>query len=115
MIIELQRQWVPTPEDELPGACGICGRELEAPSVLAMVRTDDGAHVGEACMTCVAYLGQRNPERFPTEAYYRALLERYPEPMYPNTEELERAGEEAGYLDPSSLAARDAPVWTHEA
>jgi hypothetical protein len=112
MIIELQRQWVPPEEEPTGEICGVCGLALQEISVLAMVRTDDGADAGQACMTCVAYLGRRNPERFPTEAEYRALLKRYPEPMYPNMEDLERAGEEAGYLEPSGLAARDATVWS---
>jgi hypothetical protein len=127
MIVELQRQWVPALELAQDGAdacCGLCGlAELSSPrgsfagldlSVVAYARTDDGADMGTVCLSCVEYLGKRNTKYFPTIEEYRELLERYPEPMYPNLDALEHAGEEEGYLDPSEIAASSSLLWTRE-
>jgi hypothetical protein len=118
MIIELQRQWVPTPEDDLPGACSFCGNTLEDVSVLAFATTDDGAHVGEVCMACVQYLGERNPGRFPTIAEYRALLERYPSAMFESMAEVEEGARHwpglTAKLGTEEIAARASKVWTRE-
>jgi hypothetical protein len=61
---------------------------------------------------CVEYLGKRNPEKFPTPEEYRALLESYPEAMYPSVDALEAAGKAAGYEDPSEIADEPSWVWT---
>jgi hypothetical protein len=119
MIIELQRLWVPTPEEDLGediGTCDICGRELENLSVLAMARTDDGAHIGEACTECVEYLGRRNPEYFPTIEEYRELLARYPEPMFESMAAVEEGALQWPGLkhDPEEIAASASKVWARE-
>jgi transcription elongation factor Elf1 len=119
MIIELQRQWVedgPTysyrgGEGTRCAVCAMCGVAFEEPSVVAYATTDARGEMGVVCFECVAYLGKRNPEEFPTIEVYRELLERYPEAMYPNEEALDAAGEAAGYEDPSQIAYGPSWVW----
>ena len=115
MIIELQRQWIPVGDEagEPAASCGVCSHALEDLSVVAVATTDNGMDMGLVCFSCVEYLGRRNPERFPTPSEYRGLLERYPEPMYPNMDALEAAGVEAGYLlDPVEIAVQPSWVWS---
>jgi hypothetical protein len=56
MIVELQRWWVPSGAEE--GAreemCALCAKELEDLSVVAFATTDEGAHIGELCASCVS-------------------------------------------------------------
>lgn len=68
--------------------------------------------MGAACPECVAYLGRRNPERFPTIEIYRELLAMYPEPMYESADALEAAGKSAGYEDPAELVYGPSWVWS---
>jgi hypothetical protein len=116
MIIELQRQWVGgDPTYSYRGGegprCAVCGLAFEEPSVVAYASTDVRGDVGVACLRCVEYLGRCNPDRFPTIEVYRELLALYPEPMYPSEEALERAGEAAGYADPTELVYEASWVW----
>jgi hypothetical protein len=118
LLIQLQRQWVPDdpayidPHSPSAGAiCGVCSVPFEEPSVVAWAQTDGDTEMGLACMSCVEYLGKRNPRLFPTIEEYRELLERYPEPMYPSVQALEAAGQAAGYEDPSEIAYEPSWVW----
>jgi hypothetical protein len=118
LIIQLQRQWVPDdpayidPRNPSAGTiCGVCSMSFEEPSVVAWAQTDGDTEMGLACMSCVEYLGKRNPEKFPTIQEYRELLERYPDPMYPSVEALETAGKAAGYEDSSEIAYEPSWVW----
>ena len=114
MIIELQRQWVPDDPayvQEGGTICAVCSLSFEEPSVVAWGRTDASEEMGVVCPECIAYLGRRNADRFPTIEVYRDLLEQYPEPMYPSVEALEAAGEAAGYEDPSEIADEPSWVW----
>jgi hypothetical protein len=61
--------------------CGVCELPLERGSVGALLEgVDDGPRY--ACEFCIAYLGERNPDEFPTIGEYREALARYPEPMW---------------------------------
>ena len=116
MIIELQRQWVPEVSEEsfASEACALCARELQDLSVVAYATTDAQAHIGNVCIGCIEFFGQRNRARFPKIEEYRTLLARYPEAMYRDMESLERAGEEAGFEDPCEVAVEAATVWSRE-
>jgi hypothetical protein len=113
MIIELQRQWTGAPAYMHDGntTCSVCGLDFEEPSVVAYANTDARGEMGAVCFECVAYLGKRNPEKFPTPEEYRELLALYPEPMYQSEEALEAAAEAAGYEDPSQIAYGPSWVW----
>ena len=109
MIIELQRQWFPGARITNDDLCGICGQPVEERSIAACALTDGRTDMNLACLSCVEYLGSRNPEKFPTIEVYRELLARYPEPMYPSEEALEADAEE--YEDPAELVWDDSWVW----
>jgi hypothetical protein len=115
MIIQLQRQWVAGDPAYIhpfgPTVCAVCALPFEEPTVVAWTQTDGDTEMGVTCLDCVEYLGQRNPERFPTIEEYRDLLEKYPEAMYPSAEAFERAAEEAGFEDPAHLVYEDSWVW----
>jgi hypothetical protein len=112
MIIELQRQWIPArPDVEEHATCALCGQTLEYLSVMAYATTDDGAHMGWVSRECIRYLGDRNVRKFPRLEEYRALLDRYPEPMFESNEALEEASVGSGYAYPWDLAAALSPVW----
>jgi hypothetical protein len=53
--------------------------------------TDARVDVGNACPSCVEYLGERNPERFPSIGEYEDALQRYPKPVWPSKEDAVRA------------------------
>jgi hypothetical protein len=111
MIIELQRQWFPGARMADDDVCGVCGQPVEEElSIVACAATDGRTDMDLACLSCVEYLGKRNPEKFPTIEVYRELLRKYPEPMYPSAEALEAASEE--FEDPSELVWDDSWVWT---
>jgi hypothetical protein len=82
MQIKLQRAF--SPEYMVEEECGIYGVPFRVESVVAYVNTGDaGVEVGQACPECVAYLGERNPERFLSISEYHAAVERNPEPVFP--------------------------------
>jgi hypothetical protein len=92
MRIKLERAVSPEYMEETE--CGSCEVPFRPESVVAW-----DEHVRAVCPECVRYLGERNPERFPTIEEYRAAVERYPEPMYPSIEaimELEEEDHRAG-------------------
>ena len=107
MFIELRRAWIP--EDMHEAACGVCGHITAPTPVIASLATDNRDDMGVACPSCVEYLGSRNPERSPTIEFYRAMLQKYPEPMYASEEELERAAED--FEDPSEVAYEASWLW----
>ncbi len=106
MIIELFRAW--TPEDMTEDTCGICGHEIAPASVIADLETEDRYDCGVACSECIAYLGERSPERSPTREEYEEALRRYPRPMFESSEALRAA---AGDRDPSEIAYEEAWIW----
>jgi hypothetical protein len=95
MQIRLQRAF--SPEYMVEEECGICGVEFRVESVIAEAVTDGRrpVEVGPVCPECLAYLAERNPERFPSLADYRAAVERYPEPMFSSGDEVVRLEEGA--------------------
>jgi hypothetical protein len=116
----VERQWIESdPTYIYPDGqgthCAVCGVAFEEPSVVAYATTDARGEMGVVCFECVAYLGKRNPDRFPTGEQYRELLERYPEAMYPNEGALIAAGKAEGYEDPSEIAYEPSWVWSPRA
>jgi hypothetical protein len=115
MIIRLQRQWIeddpsyinPTGET----TCPMCGTPFKEPSEVAWAATDGWEEFGVICESCVAYLGDRNPEKYPTRLEYEALLKKYPHAMYPTAGALERDAAEAGLEDPAYLVEGASWVW----
>jgi hypothetical protein len=92
MRISLERAVSPEYMEETD--CGICEVPFRPESVIAW---DERSRA--MCPDCVWFLGERNPERFPSIRDYRAAVERYPEPMYPSEEaimELEEEDHRAG-------------------
>ncbi len=79
MRIKLERAVSPEYMEEQD--CGLCERPFTPESVIAW-----DEHTRPVCPDCVRYLGERNPERFPTIAQYEAAVERYPEPVFPSVE-----------------------------
>ncbi len=80
MIIELERAYSPADLDAR--TCGICDLPYQGGSVVAWVLTDDRMHVGYACAACIEYLGQRNPDKFPTKEDYEYASRVFPEPIW---------------------------------
>jgi hypothetical protein len=95
MQLRLQRAF--SPEYLVEEECGICGVEFRVESVTAEAVTDSHppVEVGPACPECIAYLAERNPERFPSIEEYRAAVERYPAPMFASEDEVMRVEESA--------------------
>jgi hypothetical protein len=84
MEMELKRAMAP----EEVGArqeCGVCGIEFTTEVVSVHVLHHD---LGVVCPSCIAYLGWRNPERFPTIAEYGGANMIYTEPVYKSEEEI---------------------------
>ncbi len=110
MIIELMRAW--TPEEVVGGLCGICGHEVEPSSIVTMTSDQAaGMDMGLACLSCIEYLGSRNPEGCPSIEEYREILRKCPEPMYTSYDEMRAAAEAAGYEEPTDVAYDDSWVW----
>ncbi len=104
MIIELQRALLPEDRGEEP--CALCGIPFHVGSVAAIVLDYNRCAVGDerlslsaACPSCVAYLGSRNPSRFPTLEEYEAAQRRYPEPVFADEEEMSRAEDAGTFID----------------
>jgi hypothetical protein len=89
VIIELRR--VPIPEEMDERRCAICSLTFQVKSVVAHALTDGRVDIGNACLSCIEYLGGRNPERFPTIGEYEDALRRYPKPVWPSKEDAVRA------------------------
>jgi hypothetical protein len=89
MIIRLLRAF--TLEEMHDEDCGICGLRFRIESVIAVAVTDGRIEMGPACPSCVEYLGQRNPECFPTIEEYEDALRRYSEPIWGTEEEADHA------------------------
>jgi hypothetical protein len=89
MIIELRR--VPMPEEMDERGCAICSLTYQVKSVVAHALTDSRVDVGNACPSCIEYLGERNPDRFPSVGEYEDALQRYPKPVWPSKEDAVRA------------------------
>ncbi len=88
MRIKLERAISPEYMEETE--CGLCSVAFRPESVIAW----DEGHAEVVCPECLAYLGERNPARFPSVEEYRAAIERYPEPMYPSVEAILQLEEE---------------------
>jgi hypothetical protein len=65
--------------------CGVCGVEFTTEVVSAHVLRHGP---GVVCTSCIAYLGERNPERFPTIEEYEEGNRTYTEPVYGSAEEI---------------------------
>jgi hypothetical protein len=89
MIIELRQ--VPIPEEMDERRCAICGLSFQVESVVAHALTDGRVDIGNACPSCIEYLGERNPERFPSIGEYEDALQRYPKPVWSSKEDAVRA------------------------
>jgi hypothetical protein len=107
LIIELQRAWTAEVMDR-EEECGICRTPFRLESVIAQATTDDRYDMGEACPECVGYLGERNPERFPSFQVFDEALRRFPRAMFESEQALRAA---AGDRDPSDVAYEDSWIW----
>lgn len=104
MFIEF-RQVLLEDEEILEGVpCAICGCRFDTKSVVAEAIGNSlfgpdcpGDQEGPTCPVCVEYLGERNPERFPTIEEYEEALRLYPEPVFASVEELNRADREGTF------------------
>jgi len=73
------------PEDMLEDTCAMCALPFEVKSVRieAFGVSGDWGSMGAICPRCLAYLNERNPERFPySVADYEEWLKLYPEPIF---------------------------------
>jgi hypothetical protein len=84
MQVELKQAMAPD-EVGVDDPCGICGVPFTTGVVIAPVLQHDGPAV---CPTCIAYLGRRNPQRFPSIEEYEEAHRRYTEPVYASVEEI---------------------------
>jgi hypothetical protein len=84
MEMELKRAMAPE-EVGRSEACGVCGVEFMTKVVSAHVLHYD---VSVVCPTCIRYLGERNPERFPTIEEYEEANRIHTEPIYGSEEEI---------------------------
>jgi hypothetical protein len=98
--IELIRTWVPEDMREVP--CILCEQPFVVDSVTATTELEGQA----ACPSCVEYFGKRDSEKFPTIEEYEAALERHPEPLWSDEEELSREDPTWEWTYPESLIAR---------
>jgi hypothetical protein len=85
-IMQIRLQRAISPEEMGEKECGICGVPFRVESVTAEAVAF--VAVGLVCPECLAYLAERNPERFPSIEEYRAAVERYPAPMFPSGDEV---------------------------
>jgi hypothetical protein len=84
MEMELKRAMEP----EEVGAreeCGVCSVEFTTEVVAVHVLHHD---LGVVCPECIRYLGERNPQRFPTIEEYEEANRTYTEPIYGSPEEI---------------------------
>jgi hypothetical protein len=77
--------------------CVLCEKEFRVESVLGIIEPIFEPFWEEVCPACIEYFGKRNPERFATLEEYREAVERYPEPVWANSEEIVRAEHEGTY------------------
>jgi hypothetical protein len=101
VIIELRR--VPIPEEMDERGCAICRMSFQVKSIVTHALTDGRVDIGNACPSCIEYLGERNPECFPSIGEYEDALQRYPKPVWPSKEDAARAQQddvpyEAGWV-----------------
>jgi hypothetical protein len=85
---------------EVAQECALCGDNFCVHGVYA--RAGDGDMMIDdanpaACSGCVAYFGDRDPERFPTLAEYLAAERLYPKPILSGIEEMGRVEEEGRF------------------
>ncbi len=83
MQVQLQRAF--SPEYMVEEECGLCGVEFRVEGVIAWTE-----RARMVCPECIAYLSERNPERFPSIDEYRAAVERNPEPLFSSDDEVLR-------------------------
>jgi hypothetical protein len=95
MQLQLQRAF--SPEYMVEEECGICGVPFRVASVTVEAVTDGRCpvEVGPVCPECIAYLAERNPERFPSIEEFRTAVGRYPSPMFPSGDAVVRLEEGA--------------------
>ena len=84
MEMELKRAMAPE-EVGRREECGVCAVEFTTEIVSAHVLHYD---VSVVCPVCIRYLGERNPDRFPTIAEYEEANRTYTQPIYGSEEEI---------------------------
>jgi hypothetical protein len=94
MELKLQRALCPEQiSEEIP--CLFCDVRFRPGSVVVVASQE---HTYElVCPECLAYVGRRNPERFPTWEQYEEALRRFPKPIWASQEEVNRAEREGTY------------------
>ena len=101
MQIRLRR--VLSPEELVEEQCGICGVPFRVESVAAEVTSGEaserGVEMGHGCPECIRYLGERNPERFPSIEEYRAAVECHTSPMFGSVDEVIGVEEAGTYAE----------------
>ncbi len=95
MLLDLQRAF--TPEEMEEYECALCRRDFRPESVIAFAQTNDRADIGRICPDCLEHFGRANPELFLSIEEYRKTVRRYPEPIWANGEEADRAEEEEDF------------------
>lgn len=102
MIVDIQRAF--TPDEMRDQECGLCRRDFRVESVIVTAMNDGRFEVGRVCPECIEYFGRANPEVFPSIEVYRALVERYPDPIW-------ASDEEAGFMDDEDFDYEATFVW----
>ena len=98
-MIEVSLRRAQTPEDLGEWGCDLCARPftVESVSIAAKGLAGEWGDLGTLCPACLSYLGGRNPARFPTLEEYEEAKQRYPDPIWPSVDELNRAEDERAY------------------
>jgi hypothetical protein len=82
-MLDLGLRWVREKSDMGEKPCGVCDVPFEAGAFQVQVLyQDDIPDDMPVCPTCIEYLGQRNPVRYPTIEEYEEAKQRYLEPIF---------------------------------
>src|SRR3954469_6037379 len=73
--------------------CPICWVDFQPAAVLARLDTEHAYQ--PVCPSCIEYLGQRNPQKYPTLEEYKEALKRYTGPAFASDQTEEEAEEDA--------------------
>ena len=99
--MQLRLRWAISPEEMGEEECGICGVPFHVESVIveAVTAGERGVEIGPVCEECFVYLGERNPERFPSMDEYMYARQIDAPPIFESEEAVIRAQDEGTYAE----------------
>jgi hypothetical protein len=94
--MQIRLRWAISPEELVEEECGICGVPFHVESVVVEAMTESpgerrGVEIGPVCEECFVYLGERNPERFPSMDEYMYARQIDAAPIFKSEEAVIRA------------------------